>query len=435
MKKTKLIIPLLLFITAGVSIYGDDIASSPRAGGSLSGEITLEDALQAAYESEPELAAFVFEVERNRALEDQAGKLPNPRLSLESEEFAGSGFFEGTAAMKSRYGISQEIELGGKRKKRIKAARQRTAISQAQMEGKRREVAILVKSRFAAVYASQQSLLIQRENLDLVRDSFSVISELVRAGEVSPLLADRAAVELATAETLYLRSEQQLETTRLELAATWNSFHPEFTSVRGDFNEISKVPTLENLLERLEDHPLAKRWAAEQLHSQAELDLAQSHIWPDLEVGGGYQKFQENRQHAYYVEMSIPLPLFERNQGNIRAARAAVGIAEKRRQSSLLQLKTRAAKVYRDLTAIRAELESHNVTLVPAAKRAYEAVSEAFRLGEEEYISVIDSQRMLLEATRRQAELGADFFKLKAELEGLVGIPLENFLPPERTNQ
>ena len=435
MKKTKLIIPLLLFIMIGVGIYGEDIASSPWAGGSFSGEITLEDALQAALASEPVLAAFAFEVERNRALEEQAGKLPNPELKTVQKDFAGSGPFSGSQAMKSLYGISQKFKLGGKRGKRVRAALQKTAVSEAELDGHKREVETMVKARFAAVLSSQQALQIQKENLELVRASFSVISELVSVGEISPLLQDRAAAELAKAETDFLKAEQDLEKHRLDLAATWNSFNPGFTSVEGNFDEIASIPRLEELLKNLDDHPLARRWEAEKRHNQARLELEKSQLWPDIEIGGSYKKIQENMQHAYVIEMSVPLPLFDRNQGAIKAARAEAKIAEKREQFYLLQLKNRAADAYRALTSAKAELDALNSTLVPAAKRAYEAVSEAFRLGEEEYISVIDSQRMLLEATRRQAELSADFFKLKAELEGLTGKPLENFLPPERTNQ
>lgn len=426
---------ILTFVPASINILAESgvgLLSGETAGQpvpiNLSGEITLDDALKAAYSSEPELAAFALEIERNKALEEQAGKFPNLRLNVGMEEFGGSGFLGGTEVMKSRYGISQEFELGGKRKNRVRTARQKTAVSQAEMEEKTRHVETLVKSRFVAVYTSQQALQIQKENLKLVRDSFSVIAELVKAGEISPLLEDRAAVELATAETLHLRAEQLLEKCRLELAATWNSFSPEFTSVQGDFTEISKIPPLNILLDFLEDHPIARRWKAEKLHSQAELALAKSHIWPDLELGGGYQKFQENQQHAYYVEMSIPIPLFNRNQGGIKAARTGTKIAEKKEQYALLLLKNRTAEVFRDLTAVKAELEALNNTLVPAARRAYEAVSEAFRLGEEEYISVIDSQRLLLDSNHRQAELTTSYFELKAELEGLTGTPLENIL-------
>jgi cobalt-zinc-cadmium efflux system outer membrane protein len=180
------------------------------------------------------------------------------------------------------------------------------------------------------------------------------------------------------------------------------------------------------LLEHLDEHPRARRWEAERLHSQAELALEKSQVWPNVEIGGGLQKFRENSENSYYVEMSVPIPLFNRNQGAIKAALAGTRIAEKREQYSLLMLKNKTAEVFRDITAARAELIALNDTLIPAARKAYNAVSEAFRLGEEEYLSVIDAQRQLLESTRRQAELTALFFELKAELEGLTGTPLEN---------
>ena len=394
----------------------------------LTGEITLEDALDAAFSSEPDLAAYTIEVERNQALEEQAGEFLNPTFAMEMEEFGGTGAHVGAQAMGSRYGISQELELGGKRKKRSQAARQKTAVARSELEEKRRALETMVKSRFAKVYTAQKTLDTQQENLELVRNSYSIIAELVKAGEVSPLLESRAAVEVAAVENTLLQAEQGFQKARLELATTWNSFSPEFTSVKGDFKDISEIPPMNTVLEYLAEHPRARRWDAEKLHSQAELDLAKSQIWPNVEIGGGYQKFSENNEHAYFVEMRVPIPLFSRNQGGIKAALAGTRIAEKREQYALLRLKNQAAGIFRDITAARAELIAINKTLIPAARKAFNAVSEAFRMGEEEYLSVIDAQRQLLESTRRQAELTSSFFELKAELEGLTGTPLENIL-------
>ncbi len=389
-------------------------------------DIAANPALATAFASEPDLAAFSLEVKRRQALETQAGKLVNPSFTMEMEEFGGSGARTGTQAMASRYGVSQEIELGGKRKNRSLAASQRTEISRHELEEKRRSLETTVKSRFVRVYTAQQALENQRESLDLVRNSYSIITELVKAGEISPLLESRAAVEVAVAENSLLLAEQEFEKARLELAITWNSFNPGFTSVKGDFQAISEIPPMHLLLELLDEHPRARRWEAEKLYSQAELALAKSQVWPNVEIGGGLQKFRENNENAYYVEMNVPIPLFNRNQGEIKAALAGTRIAEKREQYSLLMLKNKTAGVFRDITAARAELTALNDTLIPAARKAFNAVSEAFRLGEEEYLSVIDAQRQLLESTRRQAELTALFFELKAELEGLTGTPLEN---------
>ncbi len=425
-------IVILLTIGNGSAfpVAGEQHAAERTSQSSLSpaGEISLEDALQAAYSSEPDLAAHVIEVERNISLEEQAGKWRNPALAMEAGEFGGNGAHEGIRALETRLGISQEFELGNKPGKRIEAARQKTAVARSELEEKRRAVETMVKSRFVRVFTAQQTLAIQQKNLELVKNSFSIISELVSAGEVSPLLEDRAAVEVASAENSLLQAEQSLQKSRLELASTWNSFRPEFTSVTGNFGEISEIPPLDSLLKHLENHPMARKWEAEKMRSMAELDLATSIAWPDVEIGGGYQKFRESREHSYYVELRVPIPLLDRNQGEIKAALAGARIAEKREQFALLQLKNQAADIFLDLTAVRAELVSLNNTMLPAAEKAFDAVSEAFRLGEEEYMSVIDAQRQLLEATRRRAMLTDRFFALKAQLEGLTGTPLENII-------
>jgi outer membrane protein, heavy metal efflux system len=419
-----------------LSVKGNGLAGPEETPGSgqndytpaLTGEITLIDALNAAFSSEPDLAAYAIEVEKNQFLEEQAGIFPNPSFFMGMEEFGGSGTHAGTQVMGSRYGISQELELGGKRKKRRQAAKQRTAVARYELEEKRRDLETVVKSRFVNVYTSQQTLDTQQENFELVRNSYSIIAELVKAGEVSPLLENKAAVEVAAAENTLLQAEQAFRKARLELAATWNSFNPEFTAVKGDFKKISEIPPMNSVFRYLDEHPRAGRWAAVKSQSQAELTLEKSRIWPNVEIGGGVQKLRVNNEHAYYVELNIPIPLFDRNQGEIKAALAETRIAEKREQYTLLMLKNQAAGIFRDITAVRAELIAINKTLIPAARKSFDAVSEAFRMGEEEYLSVIDAQRQLLESTRRQAELTSRFFGLKAELEGLTGTPLENII-------
>lgn len=431
MKLLRILIFTLVSLSAGISIVAESGtvpvarhgAAAESAG--LSGKITLQDALNAAYSCEPELAAHVIEVERNVSLEEQAGKWLNPALAMGAEGFGGNGAHQGTGVMETRIGLSQEFELGGKPGKRSRAARHRTAIARAELEEKRRSLETMVKSRFAGVFTAQQTFQIQQDNLDLVRSSHSIISELVRAGEVSPLLEDQAAVELAAAENALLQAEQDLQKARLELAATWNSFNPEFTAVQGEFFDLAELPSLEILLQHLEDHPRARKWEAERLRRQAELELAKSKIWPNLEIGGGYQKFRESSEHSYYLELRVPIPLLNRNQGDIKAAVAGTRIAQRREQFALLQLKNQAAGLFLDITAVRAELVSITETLLPAARKAFDAVSEAFRLGEEEYMSVIDAQRQLLDSKRRQARLTARFFDLKARLEGLTGKPLD----------
>lgn len=429
-------IPLLLMPLCFLAFAGSSL-SQPGADGistvngtkkplvSLVGEITLRDALEAAYSSEPDLAAHAIEVERNLSLQEQAGKWQNPALSMGAEGFGGDGAHQGIRVMETRIGLSQEFELGNKPGKREQAARQRTAVSRAELEEKRRSVETMVKARFSRVYAAQQTFDIQQKNLDLVKNSCSIISDLVQAGEVSPLLENRAAVELAAAENDLLHARQELLKFRLELASTWNSFDPKFTAVQGDFRDLAEIPPLEVLLDYLDKHPRAKKWEAEKLRSQAELELARSKAWPNLEIGGGYQTFRESDEHSYYLELRVPLPLIDRKQEEIKAALAGTRIADRREQFSMLQLKNQAADLFTDITAVRAELVSVTETLLPAAGKAFNAVSEAFRLGEEEYMSVIDAQRQLLEANRRQARLTAKFFELKAELEGLIGKPLD----------
>jgi cobalt-zinc-cadmium efflux system outer membrane protein len=99
------------------------LAAGPAHAAGPTGDLTLRDALAAALRDSPALAADAAEVRAREAEMLQAGRRPNPELGVELENLAGSGPFSGLDGLETTLALSQAIELGGKRGRRVEAAR------------------------------------------------------------------------------------------------------------------------------------------------------------------------------------------------------------------------------------------------------------------------------------------------------------------------
>ena len=384
------------------------------------GVITLKDALQAALERHPGLTAAWHEIKAREGASKQAGLLPNPSLSGEIEEFGGSGDFSGTDTMISTVGISQEIPLGGQISKRVKAAEAQTDIAVLERAAQTLALGTAVRKRFLRVYMLQEQLKLERESLKLVLASSDAVAKRVASGEASPLDEAKVAVELASSGIAVERTERELDAAKYGLAASWAGDTPEFSAVRADSPTVTELPPENELLELLASNPIYRILEKKVAQSSAFLDLAQAEAWMGIEIGGGIQQFNETDDHAYFLEVSIPIPLFDRNQGRIQEARQMRDKAAKEREVGLLELKTTLIETARRLSSAQDAFFTMQNTVMPAAEKAFVSVRKAYQAGEQGYLELVEAQRTLLETRRERLELLAEFQGLRAELDGLT---------------
>ena len=137
------------------------------------GTLSLEEVLRAALLQNPELSSTAFEVRAAEARTLQAGLLPNPELELEFENFGGTGEVRGVDASESTFQLSQLIELGGKRARRLRAAGLERDLAGWDYEAKRLEVLTEATKGFVDVLAAQERLALTE---DIVRLSEQVLN-------------------------------------------------------------------------------------------------------------------------------------------------------------------------------------------------------------------------------------------------------------------
>ncbi len=390
--------------------------------------ISLRQALSIALLKNPELAVFSYEVRAGEARILQAGLLPNPEVEMESENLGGSGDFRGFNGSETTIQLSQLIQLAGKRQKRTRIAALDRDLAGWDYETKRIDLFTDVTRAFIDVLAAQEHLALAGELADLAEKVHNAVSERVKAGKVSPVEETKAKVALSMSKIDWERAKRVLKAVKKRLASFWGSASPTFQNVEGNLNNISPIPTLEQLNNRVLQNPDIARWVIELKKREAAVKLADAEKIPDLTLKGGVRRLNESNDNAFVLGVSIPIPIFNRNQGGALEARHNLAKAEKERESMEIQVRSTLAEAYQNLSAALSETTTLKEEVLPGSQSAFDAANEGYLFGKFSFLDVLDAQRTFFGAKERYIEALADYHRFVADVERLIGESLEDVM-------
>ncbi len=380
------------------------------------GTVTLRQALTLALMKNPELQAFSWEVRAREAATLQAGLLPNPVIDAE---------IEAVRQPETTLQLSQLIELGGKRSKRREIASFTRDLAGWDYEAKRIDVATRVSQAFIDVLGAQQQLALMEETVQLAEQVAKIVSERVKAGKVSPVEETKANVALSSTRIELERARREWDASRKRLAATWGSTAPLFARGQGDLGPVSTIPSLPQLARHLSRNPDLARWAAEISQRQTLVDMEKLRAIPDITMTGGVRRYNTSGDNVFVVGLSIPLPLFNRNQGGTEEARFRLTRAEEERRAAEVRVATLLAEAHGALSTAYGEVTSLEETVLPGAKTAFEAVNEGYRLGKFSLLDVLDAQRTFFGSRSQLLRALTDYHQAVADVERLIGQRLD----------
>ena len=389
--------------------------------GEPSGVITLVQALSLSIMKNPGLAAYSWEVRAAEARILQASLLPNPEFDFEAEELGWSDYRNGIGSAVMYFIFSQMLELGDKRGKRTSVARLETDIEDWEYASKRLDLLAGTTKAFIKALAARKKIALSEKFHQLARRVFQVVSDRVEAGKVSPLEKTKAQVTVAGTRIELERARRQWDITRKRLAANWGSISPKFEGVAGDLEKISELPNIDKLLEKTAQNPDQARWETEILLGEAKLEFEKSKRIPNVTVSAGLQRFEQTNENAFVVGLSIPIPIFDRNQGRIEEARHNLRKVEEQKKVADVRIKTELNGAYQILSASYLEAMTLKKDVLPAAKRVFEGLSEGYRQGKFRYLDVLDAQRTLFNAQATYIEALANYHETSVEVERLIG--------------
>jgi cobalt-zinc-cadmium efflux system outer membrane protein len=396
-------------------------ASSPDKPPEPTGDVALRDALSLALQYNPELAVFSIEVRVAEARTLQAGLRPNPEVNITAEHFAGSGALRGYDSAETTIQIGQLIELGGKRPKRARVASLERDLAGWDYEAKRADVLAETSKSFVDVLAGQERVALSKELLRLAEQTFETVSARVQAGKVSPVEETRAGVALSNSRIEHARAQRSLEAARKKLSAAWGSGAPAFERAVGPLGQVSPIPPADRLTQEIRRNPDIARWDTEMEQRRAAAALQDAIRIPDVTLAAGVRDYRESGDSAFLAGASIPLPLFNRNQGGILESRRRLAKAERESSAAVNRVRASLAETYQTLSTAVSEIDALKTTVIPGAQSAFEAASEGYRQGKFGYLDVLDAQRTLFEARGQYISALATYHKAVADLERAIG--------------
>ena len=317
--------------------------------------------------------------------------------------------------------LSMPIETGGKRGARVKAAGLARDIAQTDLGAARADLRSTVIAAFFDVATAQETVRVAQENASIAQKALQLADKRVAAGKAPPLESNAARVELANARIDARAAEAALQVARRGLAVLWGEATPAFASVRGDIGQLPARGTLDELNAELARSPRLQAGKLAVDLGAARLEVEKSKRYPDITLSTGVARDYEAKRNKVQFGVGIPLPLFDRNQGNVYAATMRSYKARDQYRDLEARLSAELLQSVSQFDLAAGAANDYRATVLPSARRAYDSALKGFEAGKVGYLQVLDAQR-----TRSQAELGylstlTNAYQAWANIDRLIG--------------
>lgn len=390
----------------------------------ISDTLTFSDALSKALLENPKLQSYGWQVRVREAERIQASLIPNPQLNAEMENFGGTGPFDGLDNREITIRLGQKILLGADRLKRKRLAGATKKLAGWDYEAQRLDVLTGVTKAYISALEAQQQWHQQQNLVELAQELFNSISAQVKAGKVSQIAQTRAHVELSRVRIDLENARNTFETARSNLASFWGSDEPAFEGLAGTLASADALPAYQALTQYIAHNPDVARWATEMQQRESHLALERAKGIPNPMISGGYKRFEDVGAEAAVVGISIPLPFFDRNQGNIKAAKYAINRGKSQQQAALTEVNRALQEAYNRLQASYREVQQLQEEVLPGAQSAFNGIQSGYQQGKFDYLEVLDAQRTLFTSRTRYIQALAEYNRAVADVERLIGTSL-----------
>jgi len=398
--------------------------------------LTLQDAIKATLQHNPQLAGYEFRTQALAGEQQTAALKPQLKLSTHLENIAGSGEFKGVDAGELTLSLSSVIELGGQRDARldlVTARQQQLASSQRVFT---LDLLTQVTQQFIAIVAAQEQLKLLQQSQQLAQENVTSLAKQVQVGRTPEAELLRAKASLARALIDVQKTQQQLKSERVKLSAFWTStqstgsqstaMQPTFTQVEADLFSLPPLVPLPTLISKLDANPDLAVLGDEVHLRAAELKQAQAERKANIEWSAGVRRLQVSDDSALVLGVSMPLGSANRAAGAITTASANQAGAEQEQNTARIKLHTQLISLYGAYEQALAEVNSLRNDVLPLLKQALRATADGFQQGRYSYLELNLAQRELLNEQLALIDSAARAHALSADIERITGAALNN---------
>ena len=395
------------------------------------GIITLDAAIQKALANSPRLKASEAAALASKGERRQAGLWVNPEASVGAENVGGKGQYRGIDSAEITYGVSQLIEIGGKRSARVNVAEQGMTLASFDYQAARLDLIRDVQLAYADAIAAQEQVEITNEQQSLAKEVLDVVNQRVGAAREPLIQKSKAEVTLSSSIIAHDKAERALVTAKQNLAALWGDGIENYDLDNAAFFTIADPMPLIGTPDVLKKNPDFARFDAELAKSRAALDLEKANAVPDPRLNAGIRDIRVSNDRAFVVGISLPIPVLNRNQGNIEKAYQEISRTESTKNVTALNLSAELTRAQADLETSYHQAITLKDTILPAAGKAFKLARQGYGAGKFSYLEVLDAQRTLYDTRAQYHDALRDYHRSRAEVERLTAAHLPTDTKPE----
>lgn len=377
----------------------------------------VDDLVRLAVERNPRIARATIAIDAAQGRYVQAGLYPNPDLAFAWDDIGDRVNPNGIMTVPR---VTQTIVTG--RKLSLAQAVAAREIDQATLDVLNERFTVIgsVRATFYEVLTLQERAEILAELIKLAEQGVAQGRTLVENQRMARLDLIQLEVELQRFRAEAAAVERELPAAYRRLAAVTGDPRLPVRRVAGPF-DLPPAYDLDQAREAvLAYHPQVRSARVGVDRAQAAVRQAEAQPIPNLTLSGGYIRQFENQSHDATFGLSAPIPVWNRNQGNIRETRAQVGMAVQDVRRAENDLADRLATAFRTYSAARQRADQYRREILPRAEETYKLSLEAFKIGQFDYLRVLLTQRAVAEARLELNRSLGESWRAAGEISGLL---------------
>lgn len=388
--------------------------------------LSLADLERWALQSNPSLQQAGSDIRAAEGMSRQAGLYPNPVLGATGDQVA--------PGQVGAYGgfVEQRIVTGGKLAKSRRAAEQSGLEAKARADAEKYRVLNSVRRLFYRALGDQRLIDVRMSMVKLASESVLVSSELANVG-----LADKpdllsAKVEASRVELSLAAARNARERTWRELAAVVNKPDLEPGPLSGDLEHFPKLEREDALARVLRESPQLEEARAAAAKTSLLLRRAEVEKIPDVQVRGGVRYNRELLEGLNglgrvgqvgvegFFDVGVEIPLFNRNQGGVAAAKADSERARLEVERASLEIRKRLARAFQEYQDAASAADRYQTQMIPAAQEAYDLYLKNYRAMSGAYAQVLMAQRTLFQLQEEYVNQLVMAWQASVEINGFL---------------
>ena len=396
------------------------------------GKLDLPELWDIALVNNPAVREAGADVQAARARLLQAGLYPNPRFRFSQDTIGSAIARPGNSAFE----VNQEIVTAGKRKLDVAVAGREVSFAEVGLTGRKFEALTRIRRSYYDYLTLWEVLKGYEETVAALEKGVEATRKQVETAKTRPQ------TDLLRLEALLAEARINRDRTGDALRGAWRQLAAEVgvddLPPAAEVGELPPTPPAWDhtaiLRQALATNSTIRQAAVEADRARVAVDRARAGAIPNVVVGGGYNADRTDQTSGGMVNVEVPLPLWDRQQGKVREAEAKFAAAQAAARGAETKLTRDVAEAFARYSAARRQVERTEADVLPRLRESVTLLRKAFEAGGAQvtFADVLTTEQSLLSARITLAEARRALWQAVADLQGLMQLDVaEGLRPPD----